>query len=75
LGLPTPSYAHIPLVLERGLKLGKQTDASRLDQNHPARTLTAALEFLQQSVPTDLQNASIEEVWAWALEHWQLPAT
>lgn len=70
LGLPTPRYAHIPLVRENGLKLGKQTHARRLDSQRPAATLAAALEFLQQAPPRALRTAATDEVWRWALAHW-----
>lgn len=47
LGLPTPEYAHFPLVrASDGRKICKQTHAPRIDTRHPARTLTRALEFL-----------------------------
>lgn len=71
LGLPSPVYGHFPLVLQAGRKLGKQTRAPRLDHRRPARTLTAALEFLRQDPPATLDAASLEDVWDWALDNWQ----
>ncbi len=71
LGLPTPVYAHLPLVLEGGRKLGKQTGAPRLDVRRPARTLVAALDFLRQSPPAALADAAVDEVWTWALANWR----
>jgi glutamyl-Q tRNA(Asp) synthetase len=70
LNLPAPLYAHLPLVLDNGRKLGKQTGAPRLDRDHPAATLVAALDFLGQSPPRALTGAAVEDVWAWALAHW-----
>lgn len=70
LGLPIPTYAHHPLVSERGHKLGKQTKAPRVDTTVPARPLVAALEFLGQSPPPDLAEAELQAVWHWAITHW-----
>lgn len=71
LNLPTPHYAHFPLVLENGRKLGKQTNAPRLDRRQPARTLTRALEFLHQTPPRSLKDAVLDNVWNWALANWR----
>jgi len=71
LGLPTPDYAHFPLVrTDDGRKLGKQTHAPRIDTSRPARTLLAALDFLHQSPPPELASATMDDVWTWALSHW-----
>jgi glutamyl-Q tRNA(Asp) synthetase len=47
LGLPTPRYLHVPLVLgENGEKLSKQNGARALDLTDPATCLRQAREFL-----------------------------
>jgi glutamyl-Q tRNA(Asp) synthetase len=47
LGLPTPSYAHLPLVLDAsGRKLSKQDRALPVDPRDPLPALRAALRFL-----------------------------
>ena len=47
LGLPTPRYAHLPLVLDgEGRKLSKQDRAVPVDRADPMRALRAALSFL-----------------------------
>ncbi len=75
LGLPTPAYAHFPLVrAPDGRKLGKQTHAPRIDARHPARALVAALEFLNQAPPPALASAAADDVWAWAQAHWRSDA-
>lgn len=75
LGLPTPAYAHFPLVRAAdGRKLGKQTHASRIDTRHPARTLVAGLGFLNQAPPEALESATLNEVWGWAMTHWRASA-
>ncbi|KAA2285499.1 tRNA glutamyl-Q(34) synthetase GluQRS [Arenimonas fontis] len=49
LGLPTPAYLHLPLVLdERGRKLGKSLGALAVDADEPWPALRAAWTFLGQ---------------------------
>lgn len=73
LGLPTPSYAHLPVALDGGgNKLSKQTLARPIDTLPAAPLLCAALEFLGQGPPADLLRESQRDVWAWAAEHWSL---
>lgn len=49
LGLPTPRYLHLPLVLdEHGRKLGKSLASLPVDDGDPAPSLRAALRFLGQ---------------------------
>ena len=49
LGLPTPNYAHLPLVLDAaGRKLGKSLAALPLDDDAPWPALQAAWRFLGQ---------------------------
>ena len=49
LGLPTPTYAHVPLVVdERGEKLSKQLASAPVDARDPLPALRRALEFLGQ---------------------------
>jgi glutamyl-Q tRNA(Asp) synthetase len=60
LGLPTPTYAHLPLVLNPdGSKLGKRDGAlplPSLDENRIRETLSFALQFL--GVEVDLNSPS-----------------
>lgn len=75
LGLPTPSYAHLPVVVDAaGEKLSKQTRAAPIDWRRSAEALVAALEFLGQGPPMELAKHPIADVWAWALTHWSLAA-
>ncbi len=49
LGLPTPSYAHLPLAVDaQGRKLGKSLDAPPVDPAAPMPALSAAWRFLGQ---------------------------
>ena len=73
LGYPTPQYAHIPIAVhEDGSKLSKLTGALGLPLDDAAATLVRALVALQQSPPPELGAGSIEDVWAWAGENWDM---
>jgi len=69
--LPTPTYMHVPMVInKRGQKLSKQTGASPIDDHRPEANLLAALEFLRQDPPARLIDEPPAQIWAWATEHW-----
>ena len=71
LGCATPRYLHLPVAVNAlGEKLSKQTLAPPLDATRPGPALTQALAFLGQQPPADLAAASVREIWAWALGHW-----
>ena len=71
LGLPRPDYTHLPVAVnERGEKLSKQTQALPVDAARPLPALVAALSFLGQSPPRDLETVS--DVWTWAIRNWNL---
>lgn len=73
LGLPTPRYAHLPVVVDdAGEKLSKQTLAAPVDANHPVPVLAAALAFLGQQPPAELARSTLTDVWQWALNNWSL---
>ena len=73
LDLPTPAYAHLPVVIDAaGEKLSKQTLAAAVDISRPGPALFAALEFLGQGPPGELSNAPVEALWAWARACWRL---
>jgi glutamyl-Q tRNA(Asp) synthetase len=72
LGLPRPSYAHLPLAVDRqGRKLSKQLASRPLDPQRPAPALGAALRHLGQPVPQGTA-APATEILAWAIHHWDL---
>ncbi|HSI46451.1 MAG TPA: tRNA glutamyl-Q(34) synthetase GluQRS [Methylophilus sp.] len=74
LGYATPVYAHIPLVINTdGQKLSKQTLAQALPTDNIKATLIAALTFLQQPLPDNMHIFSLDDIWQWAISHWQLP--
>jgi glutamyl-Q tRNA(Asp) synthetase len=82
LRLPTPSYGHLPLVVEPdGSKLSKANRAlpieafvgsrGRIDPTAVSRLLTSTLTLLSQQPPPDLVHSSIKDVWKWAIAHWR----
>lgn len=74
LGLPTPSYMHIPVAVGAdGEKLSKQTAAPPIavDTEAVAPTLCRALACLRQEPPAGLADASPDAVWAWAIANWR----
>ena len=73
LGLPLPTYAHLPVVADNtGQKLSKQTGAPPLDLEQPTAMLWAALDFLGQAPPSALWRASPKTLLAWACCQWRL---
>ena len=73
LGLPTPAYAHLPMVVNpAGEKLSKQTLAAPINPARPVPALVAALRLLGQSPPADLMQSSVTDIWSWAIQHWKL---
>ncbi len=52
LGLPTPAYLHLPLVMDAaGNKLCKSSGAPALDTSDPRSALAGSLRFLGQAIP------------------------
>jgi glutamyl-Q tRNA(Asp) synthetase len=71
LGYQAPQFGHIPLaVTEHGYKLSKQNNAPAIDNNNPAPALIAALNFLGQNAPEELQSYSAEQIIQWAIKSW-----
>ncbi|MCX2983089.1 tRNA glutamyl-Q(34) synthetase GluQRS [Halieaceae bacterium IMCC14734] len=74
LGLPTPIFAHIPVITNRqGQKLSKQTHAPALQSSAATQNLRRALEFLRQPTPPPGLN-SPSAIVAHAARHWDLAA-
>jgi len=66
LELPTPTYRHLPLVLDgAGIKLSKSTHAVPVDPRDPTPTLRRALAFLHQPLPSSVTG--VEGLLAHAL--------
>ena len=73
LGLDTPAYMHLPVVVnEQGEKLSKQTLARPVEKNSATSTLFNALAFLRQQPPAELQHDSSEQILVWAISNWRI---
>lgn len=73
LELPTPTYLHLPLVVEPGgAKLAKARRSVALDPGRAAGQLYTVLELLNQQPPATLKLESPTTVLGWAVAHWDL---
>lgn len=73
LGLPTPSHAHLPVVVNTaGEKLSKQTRAAAVDSAQGSKVLAVALELLGHPVPAELRGVPLNEFWGWAIASWSM---
>jgi len=71
LGLPTPSYAHVPIaVAANGEKLSKSTGASGIDLDKSSEAVFSALLALGQQPPAELAGERPEAQWQWAIANW-----
>ena len=72
LGLPTPTYAHLPLARDRwGRKLSKSDAAAPVDPRDPLPALLQAWAFLGQSALAERPDTPAA-FWAQALTRWDL---
>ena len=75
LGLESPAYAHFPVAENAaGQKLSKMTGAPAVDTREVRPVLVTALSALGQAPDDSLAAASLESIWQWAIEHWQIDA-
>ncbi len=74
LGLATPAYAHVPLLVEAdGGKLAKSARSVRLEGGGVAlKQLLRVFELLGLAPPPVLATATIGAAWAWALPRWDI---
>lgn len=72
LGLPAPDYLHLPIAINPDAdKLSKHTHATAVNADDRNTALIDALLFLQQKLPESAHDASQEELWEWAINHWE----
>jgi glutamyl-Q tRNA(Asp) synthetase len=72
LGLPSPAYAHLPLMLDcQGRKLSKSDAAAPVDPSNPLPTALLALRHLGQALPPE-RPVDPAELWRWAIPHWDI---
>jgi len=73
LGLSTPGYLHLPLVVDSsGRKLSKQDQARHVERHDPLPALRAALEFLGIRGATMANPASCPALLASAVKHFDI---
>jgi len=73
LGYSTPQYAHVPVASNvAGEKLSKQTLAKPITENDANHLIFETLNFLGQHPDANLKNASLSEIWGWAINHWDI---
>jgi glutamyl-Q tRNA(Asp) synthetase len=71
--IPTPAYAHLPLVVDaQGQKLAKSNAAPPINAADAAPTLWRALRLLNQQIPSELQTSTLGDLWAWAITRWDI---
>ena len=69
LGLPAPTYAHIPVLLNRaGQKWSKQTGAPAVNDHRPLANLRTCLTLLGLQPP----DLDLEAMIEWAMSRWRL---
>ena len=72
LGLPTPVYAHVPVLVEvGGAKLAKSARSVRLEAHQAATQLRRVFELLGLEPGADLADAGLRGSWAWAIDRWK----
>jgi len=70
--LPTPHYAHLPLVTEPGgQKLAKSKRSVALDPSSAGRQLYQALLLLRQDPPAALESEPAPAIVEWACQNWR----
>jgi glutamyl-Q tRNA(Asp) synthetase len=73
LDFTTPQYAHVPVVVNaKGEKLSKQTFAKNITPAAAPALLFEALRFLGQNPSAEIKNASLNELWNWAIANWKI---
>jgi glutamyl-Q tRNA(Asp) synthetase len=73
LGLPSPAYFHLPVVVNQdGQKLSKQTGAAPIGRSDPGAIAATVLDLLGARVPADLRGAAPGDLWRWAVTNWRI---
>ena len=71
LQLPTPQYAHVPVLCEPdGAKLAKSRRSVPLQAHEAPGQIVHMFELLGLDPPGTLRSAEIAEVWRWGVTHW-----
>lgn len=71
LGFDPPAYRHLPVIADTGgRKLSKQNGAIAIAESEASRNLHKALALLGQEPLQRLSTATVHELIAWAVAHW-----
>jgi glutamyl-Q tRNA(Asp) synthetase len=71
LRLPTPRYAHLPLLLERcGAKLSKSRRSAPLEAGRAGAQLAGVLRLLGLAAPSELARGAPAALLEWARDAW-----
>jgi glutamyl-Q tRNA(Asp) synthetase len=71
LGMPTPRYAHVPVLTEAdGQKLAKSRRSVPADSGAALAQLLSVFSLLGMSPPDGRQFAGVAEAWVWAIAQW-----
>lgn len=72
LNYATPSYCHLPLAVNiQGDKISKSAGAAPIDIKNKEILLLNTLHFLGQNPPEALARSNINDIWFWAIKHWE----
>ncbi len=75
LGLRTPSYGHLPVIVnDLGQKLSKRTGAKPLDLSRAGVIAFDLLRQLGLGPPCELRGEQPQTLWRWAVSHWDIQA-
>jgi glutamyl-Q tRNA(Asp) synthetase len=75
LGLRSPTYAHVPVLVEAdGSKLAKSARSMRADAATVVPQLLRVFTLLNLSPPPALVEGSAEDAWKWAFQRWRVGA-
>ncbi len=75
LGLPSPTYGHLPLVVGPGQeKLGKSKYSVPVAPRYAASYLTTVLRMLNHPPPAELEHDTPGRLLAWAARNWDIGA-
>jgi glutamyl-Q tRNA(Asp) synthetase len=68
-------YGHHPIALSsQNIKLSKSAQSLAIEKQDAVQNLYYVLKFLNQQPDADLQTASLNEIWYWAITHWNRQA-
>jgi glutamyl-Q tRNA(Asp) synthetase len=73
LALPSPLYAHVPVLVEAdGSKLAKSARSVRLDPAQARLQLLRVFVLLGLDPPSEIADGGIGAAWGWARERWDI---